>query len=97
MPIVKILNRDYQIACGDGEEKKLLELANKLDRRLKENSRIFKGASESMLIIMTALTLEDNIQDLEQQNKSSTIKSYDKELEEISNRIDQIYNKLESK
>jgi cell division protein ZapA len=100
MPIVKIFNRDYQIACGEGEEKKLIELAAKLDKRIKENARIFKGANESMLIILTALTLEDYVHDLEQQSKSNQYNipsvSHDKELDEIYNKIDNFYKKIES-
>jgi cell division protein ZapA len=90
MPIVKILNRDYQIACGDGEEKKLIELAKKLDKRLQDNARIFRGANESMLIVMTALMLEDYVQDLEQGKPSDS--ADDKELDEITNRIDKLSN-----
>ena len=90
MPIVKILNRDYQIACGDGEEKKLIELAKKLDKRLQDNARIFRGANESMLIILTALTLEDYVQDLEQGKSSNS--ADDKELDEVTNRIDKLSN-----
>ena len=90
MPIVKILNRDYQIACGDGEEKKLIELAKKLDKRLQDNARIFRGANESMLIIMTALMLEDYVQDLEQGKSGNS--ADDKELDEITNRIDKLSN-----
>ena len=93
MPIVNILNRDYQIACGDGEEKKLLELSAKLDKRLKENARLFKGANESLLIILTALTLEDYTQDLESQlSQVSTNgnKALDKTLDELTARIDRL-------
>jgi cell division protein ZapA len=68
MPIIKILNRDYQIACGPGEEQKLLDLAAKLDKRTHENSKSFRGANEIMLIVLTALTLENSVQDLSEQN-----------------------------
>ena len=93
MPIVNILNRDYQIACGDGEEKKLLELSAKLDKRLKENARLFKGANESLLIILTALTLEDYTQDLESQlSQVSTgnSKALDKALDELTAKVEQL-------
>lgn len=98
MPIVKIYNRDYQIACGDGEEKKLIELAAKLDKRIRENARIFKGANESMLIILTALTLEDYTQDLEQHKFSQNnvpSASCDKELDEISDRLSKLFKSIE--
>lgn len=68
MPVIRILNRDYQISCGPGEEQKLLDLASKLDKRAQENSKAFRGANEMMLIILTALTLENSLQDLSEQN-----------------------------
>ncbi len=68
MPVIRILNRDYQISCGPGEEQKLLDLASKLDKRAQENSKAFRGANEMMLIILTALTLENSVQDLSEQN-----------------------------
>ncbi len=68
MPQIKILNRDYNVACGAGEEQKLLDLAAKLDKRLQENARLFRGANDMMVFILTALTLEDMAQDLSQQN-----------------------------
>lgn len=70
MPIIKILNRDYQIACGPGEEQKLLDLAAKLDKRAQENSKSFRGANEMMLLVLTALTLENSVQDLSEQNST---------------------------
>ena len=104
MPIVKIFNRDYQIACGEGEEKKLFDLAKKLDKRLHENASIFKGANENMLMILTALTLEDFAQDLDQQNillqnklnqaEKSTYQGIDKELNEMADHIDSLVTKL---
>ena len=63
MPIIKILNREYQIACGPGEEAKLLDLASKLNARLQESTKTFRGANELMLLVLTALTLEDSEQD----------------------------------
>ncbi len=64
MPIIKILSREYQINCALEEEGKLFELAAKLNNRLQENEKLFKGANESLLIMLTALILEDQNQDL---------------------------------
>jgi cell division protein ZapA len=104
MPTVRILNRDYQIACGDGEEKKLLALASRLNKRLEENARLFKGASENLIIILTALTLEDFTQDLDQQNLAlekqlaqalnSATQAIDEQLGEAADRIENIIKKL---
>ena len=104
MPIIRILNREYQIACGPGEEQKLLDLASKLDKRLQENSKLFRGANEMMLIMLTALTLEDSVQDLTQQNSSLQNKlaqefkggdeASDYLVDILSERIDSLSKKL---
>lgn len=100
MPIVKILNRDYSIACGEGEEKKLIELADKLDKRLKENFRLFRGASENLLIMLTAITMEDYINDLENRIKSlpenteENNKEVELALESLNNRIQNLIAKF---
>lgn len=100
MPIVKILNRDYSIACGEGEEKKLIELADKLDKRLKENFRLFRGANENLLIMLTAITMEDYINDLENRIKSlpenaeENNKEIESALESLNNRIQNLIAKF---
>ncbi|MEK6733712.1 MAG: cell division protein ZapA [Pseudomonadota bacterium] len=80
MPIVKIHNREYQIACGSGEEAKLQELAANLDKRLNENAKFFKNANENMLLILTALTLEDLVQDLSNPEKNKAIANRESSL-----------------
>ena len=74
MPTIKILNRDYQVNCGPGEEQKLLDLAATLDKRLRESEKIFKGANENLLIVLTALILEDQNQDLKNKLEDSVTK-----------------------
>jgi cell division protein ZapA len=99
MPAIKILNREYQIACGPGEEEKLISLATKLDKRLIENAKIFRGANENMLFILTALTMEDSLQDLKhqvevlQKKVSQEIKLDNKDLDQI---IDALVDRVDS-
>ena len=97
MPVIKILNRDYQIACGEGQEQKLLDLAAKLDKRLHENSRSFKGANEITLIILTALMLEDSIQESENNSTAGNLQNdgeSNQMIDELSERIDLLSKKL---
>ncbi len=89
MPIIKILNRDYQISCGPGEEKKLFELAEKLDARLKHNSKIFRNANENMLLVLTALTLEDAVMDSRNASQDDSL------LHDIADRIEKICKALD--
>lgn len=96
MPTIKILNRDYQIACGPGQEAKLIELASKLDQRLNDNAKLFKGANEATLIVLTALMLEDSLHDLQSAKhpQGSDSQIPDGMLDELSDRIDSIAKKI---
>jgi cell division protein ZapA len=62
MPTVTIpLNgRNYDIACGEGEEARVQELAGEIRRRMEG---ITKGAhlNEGMAFVMTALLLADEL------------------------------------
>ncbi len=87
MPTIKILSREYQVNCGPGEEQKLFDLAEKLNSRLNENEKLFRGASENLLIILTALVMEDQNQDL--QSKLDT------KLNEATDSIENICKLLE--
>jgi cell division protein ZapA (FtsZ GTPase activity inhibitor) len=68
MAIIKLFNRNYEISST--EEQKLLELSNRLNQRVKENLELYQGANEMLIMLLTALTLEDLVQDLEKQNST---------------------------
>ncbi|WP_249548650.1 cell division protein ZapA [Anaplasma phagocytophilum] len=59
----------YKIACREGESARLLELAGRLSRRINaavpgsEKSK----ASDTLLLLLIGLQLEDKIEDLESQ------------------------------
>ena len=71
MPTVTIpLNgRNYDIACGPGEEGRVQEVAGRLRERMEGISRSLGGAQENFLFAVTALLLAD---ELEQREKELT-------------------------
>ena len=89
---VKIFNREYQLACNDGEEHKLIDLATRLDKRLQENSRKFRGANETMVMLLTSLVLEDQLQEM--QNNSNQ-DNFNQEINKLANHIDNIAKRIE--
>ncbi len=80
MPVIKIHHKEYEINCAPGEEKRLQELANMLNKRLKENSTKFGSVNEGLLMVLTALLLEDQLEEQE--------KSHQEELQSIINRLE---------
>ena len=63
MPTVTIaLNgRNYDVACDDGEQARVTELAGELRRRMESLTRNSGHLSEGMVFVMTALLLADEL------------------------------------
>lgn len=96
---ITINSREYSIACEDGEEGRILQLARIMD----EKAKLFGNAqiSESMLLAMVGLMLADELSELKKGNAgvdSSKLVDIDKiaanhinsaadELKELANKI----------
>ena len=58
---VTVNGRTYQIACDDGEEAHLAELARYIDRQISEVSGSVGQAGEARLMLMAALLVADEL------------------------------------
>ena len=56
---VQIANRDYELACGEGEEERVQELAAYVDEKIAELRRQLPGTPEVKLLVFAALILAD--------------------------------------
>lgn len=56
---VRINNRQYEIACAEGEEERLLSLATDLDECVLDLRRQIAGAPEIKLLVLGALMMAD--------------------------------------
>jgi cell division protein ZapA len=56
---VQIANRNYELACGDGEEERVQELAAYVDEKVTELRRQLPGTPEVKLLVFAALILAD--------------------------------------
>ena len=56
---VQIANRSYELACGDGEEERVQELAAYVDEKVVELRRQLPGTPELKLLVFAALILAD--------------------------------------
>lgn len=59
---ISINNRNFQLACLDGQEEALVKLAAKLNEQILEMKKHSPAASSELLLIMVALGLQDEIQ-----------------------------------
>lgn len=56
---VQIANRNYELACGDGEEERVQELAAYVDGKVAELRRQLPSTPEVKLLVFAALILAD--------------------------------------
>lgn len=97
----KLGSKSYNINCGDGEEAKIQSLAANLNNRVESLSKNFSAASDSLLIAIVALTMEDEINSLKQGvsinvSPSNEAASSDKINEAVINAIEPITEYIEN-
>ena len=56
---VQIANRNFELACGEGEEERVQELAAYVDEKVAELRRQLPGTPEVKLLVFAALILAD--------------------------------------
>ncbi|PJI42085.1 cell division protein ZapA [Ferrovibrio sp.] len=59
---VTVNNRLYEVGCDDGEEDQVRRLSGVLDRRVRELAALVGQVGEARLMLMTALTLADDLE-----------------------------------
>lgn len=105
---VLINGRSYGMACDDGQEQRVQDLAKYVDARLKEIAKSGAAGTESHLLVLTALVMADEIFDLrdgmrasESQDSSGIRLSEDEEgdlvsaIDHLAARIDSIAGNLQ--
>ena len=60
---VSINNRQYRMACEDGQEEHLTRLAQELDRRIAKLRSDFGEIGDMRLTVMAALTIADELRE----------------------------------
>ena len=56
---VQIANRNFELACGEGEEERVQELAAYVDEKVADLRRQLPGTPEVKLLVFAALILAD--------------------------------------
>ena len=101
---VVINNRKYEIACDDGQEKHLTNLAQYVDGKVSDLVASVGQVGDARLLVMTSLLVADELSDVYSElgkinegkaDKSNTMLSTT-DLESITSRIQTIADKLEA-
>ncbi|MHA7878852.1 MAG: cell division protein ZapA [Saccharospirillum sp.] len=69
---VTILEREYRVACPEGQEAKLEEAARSLDRKMKEIRRTGKVFGIERIAVMAALNLTRELLDRAPEDSADT-------------------------
>ena len=61
---VTINDRDYEIACDDGQENHLIKLSKFVDKRLRELTDVIGQVGDARLLVMASLLLADELSEV---------------------------------
>ncbi|HPF78010.1 MAG TPA: cell division protein ZapA [Alphaproteobacteria bacterium] len=61
---ISINGRTFGIACDDGQEQRVMDLANFVDSRLREIAAAGAGTNESHLLVLTSIVMADELFDM---------------------------------
>lgn len=67
---ITLNNRTYRLACEDGEEARLSELARDVKARVERLSREFGHAADDRLLLMAAVLIADELMDLREEHRA---------------------------
>ncbi|MES1943226.1 hypothetical protein PC39_03867 [Salinisphaera sp. PC39] len=87
---VRILGRDYQVACPEGERESLLASAEYLSRRMSSVQKKGKTLGMERIAVMTALNMARELLDHERRRQRAPID------DQTSERLQQLQFKIES-
>ena len=108
MPTVTVaLNgRNYDIACGEGEQARVQELAGEIRRRMEGVTKNTPPMTEGMAFVMTALLLADELDQkkreaakLQDESREGTVRrevALADTIEAMANRIESLAAKVEA-
>jgi cell division protein ZapA len=92
MPLVNVMvnGRAYTIACDDGEEEHLRELAEHVDTKVKELLGSVGQVGDQRLMLMAALLLADERHAMEMQieHQKKQLAALEQERDELDDKLD---------
>ena len=92
---VSVYGQSYRIACEDGQENRLIDLAAMVDEKVMELVNQIGQVGSNRLLVMAALVIADELVDLknetrQQQDDNSAHNDAVLFLQDISNSLDNI-------
>lgn len=98
---ISINGKQYGIACDDGQEQRVTDLANFVDGRLKEIAAAGAGANDSHLLVLTSIVMADELFDARDNASNGNTASLNgllitaEDETQITSAIDQMANRID--
>ena len=96
---IEVAGRRYSIACRDGEEPHLLEVASLVDRKARDAAEALGGLSEARQLLYAALMLGDALHDAHSgmpPPAASDDPAAAATIERLAERVERLATRLES-
>jgi len=95
---VAINGRQYQVACGEGEEERIAGLAGYVDGKVQELVEAIGNVGDQRLLVMASLLLADELFEIKENGHAPDhgAKRRAATLEALAERLDRLVAKLES-
>ncbi len=61
--VITLFGRDYPLACADGQQERLQDIAQMVDRRMRQVAGKAGNTTEQHIFLLTCLTLGDELLD----------------------------------
>lgn len=93
---ITLNNKDFQLACTDGSENELQDLARRLNEKITNIKLFNKAASFELLLVMSALSVQEEVQSLEAKLRKIDGGEINQEEEKFSETLSTIAGYLEN-
>jgi len=91
---IKILGKEYRIACTPGERDDLLESARQLDKKMREVRDTGRVVGQDRIAVMAALNIAHELNQAKNAQNTGSL-DIDEELIKLQNKIDTTLNSQE--
>jgi cell division protein ZapA len=95
---INLNNRPYPIACEDGQEGRVREVATFVQERIREIQGSVRSATDTHLLVMVALMLGDELLDLREGKVAGAAAPAPSPLDdpELSSRLQKLADRIEA-
>ncbi len=102
---INIGKRSFQLVCGEGQESHLQSLALEVGEKVDMLSKSMEGANDTLLMVMSSLMLQDELNELKSKVESNNVPASEQEVDDavaeainaISEYVKSIASRIEDK